>query len=168
MMSRLVKFAALAVLAAAGLFVCNLGWIRETGRLQYDNGDFAAHLAGEYELWRLSSAHVIIGRRDNPNYPHGTGVDEVVPTEVVTVSVQGNFITASQCIYSYEQSPGRIPDESDFRYWIINVREEQVQGPLTKEEFEAACRSLRVDSRKMEAVEFYRERAEKDRKTRGN
>ena len=149
---RPAKITLFVALAAAGMVVgCDAGRINRG--LPF-NGDFSAHLAGEYELVRTSSRNVIIYYRGHPAEPHRTSfAGPVTPTEIVAVGIQGNFITACQRIVPYSS---RAPVEEDYRYWIIKVREEQVQGPFAKNDFDAKCKELRIDSGGMKPVDFYR------------
>lgn len=149
--------AAILLLFALARFVVNLDW--RINRGVPFNADFVVQLAGRYELWRISSRDVAITRSEVANDPDANQT-EVVPAEVISVGVQGNFITVSQFVGPHLDRP---PIEADYKYWIIQVREETVWGPFAKVVFDAECKELGIDGsvRGRKSVGFYREKAER-------
>ena len=102
--------------------------------------DYTISLENGYRIDRLS-AHQIAIYGEEPVQSEDKSVYNYlyVPTEVSDVWWNEDYIVAKQIVLvaderGYEQPPKK-PTSNDFYYWLIDVNNHQVLGPLNEKEF---------------------------------
>lgn len=84
--------------------------------------DYDIDLPGDYSVIRTSADNVIIA----PKVGSGTWGETVIPTKVLEVGWNNNFIIAKQEDISINKK----------NYWIINIELNEIEGPLESQDFE--------------------------------
>jgi hypothetical protein len=109
--------------------------------------DYEINLDNGYRIDRLS-AHVIAIYGDKPIKSDDKSFHNhlYVPAKVTDVWWNKEYIVAKQIVLvaderGYEQPPEK-PSLDDFQYWLIDVRNHQVLGPLTEKELESETNKL--------------------------
>lgn len=99
-------------------------------------GDYVVSLPGGYSLLR-GSAHMIT---INKNIDENIWSEAVIPAKITKLAWNEKYILAKQLGLKrqYPNDPNNtyeIPDESKVSYWILEVVEGKIYGPLTEDEF---------------------------------
>lgn len=125
------KILPLSILLLPALFLSGCFW---------GLSDFHAHLTGVYSLWRTSAFRIDI-------VPDGSWSDgdPVIPTMVVECNHDERFIIAKRQGLK-GKSGNREPDPLVFDYWVLDINEPKVHGPLTSVEFSEKKIELGVPS----------------------
>ncbi|WP_042351613.1 DUF3997 domain-containing protein [Bacillus massiliigorillae] len=96
--------------------------------------DFDVDLPGEYSIVRLSAHEVKIAPKTSAN---GWG-KAIIPTKVIEAGWNNQYIIAKQV--ELMKDPKRnngmeIPDEKNYHYWILEIKNGKVTGPLDDADF---------------------------------
>jgi hypothetical protein len=112
--------------------VCALGLGCDRG-YGVGGADFSARLSGSYYLSRTSTDEVMISP-ETWNYSIPT-----IPAKVVECAVDGRFILAKRQAFKTTGSDAedirKLSEPGAFDYWILDVREPRVFGPLQETAF---------------------------------
>lgn len=105
--------------------------------------DYDIDLPGDYSVVRLSGHQIIIA----PKLTDDSWGSAVIPTEVGSVGWNDDFILVMQ--YSMMKDPKssngyEIPDKSKMNYWIIDIQQNQIIGPLNLLDFEETKTKLKI------------------------
>lgn len=105
------------------------------------SGDWQAPVVGGYEVWRGSTDVIVVVNNDSDEET------PKIPKKVVKLDHNDTFIIAKQQGFDVQfdgnQREELIPDQ--FKYWILNVKTDEIWGPLEIEEFAAKREELGVD-----------------------
>lgn len=104
-------------------------------------GDYSINLSGNYSLLRTSSHNITIA----PKSQNGEGMwdENVIPAKVVEVGWNKDYIIAKQQAY---------PNEEYF-YWILNVKDEYVEGPFILNDFQKKIKEYDITNLELKLVE---------------
>ncbi|MWV44317.1 DUF3997 domain-containing protein [Paenibacillus sp. HJL G12] len=105
--------------------------------------DYDIDLPGNYSIVRLSAHQIIIA----PKLTDDSWGSAVIPTEVASVGWNDDFILAMQ--YSMMKDPTssngyEIPDTSKMNYWIIDIGQNQIRGPMNLTDFDETKTKLKI------------------------
>jgi hypothetical protein len=119
-------------------------------KLYYYTGTYEIHLPEGYSLIRSSVHAVTLNRQiDDNNWG-----EAIIPAEVVEIASNDKYILAKQ-IGLKKRSPinrddtYEIPDESNLGYWILEIENDNIYGPLKEIEFMEKKEELDISSMKL-------------------
>lgn len=106
--------------------------------------DYTIDLDNGFRIDRLS-AHQIVIYGDVPIKSDNDSFDNhlYVPARVTDVWWDDHYIVAKQLVLNDGEPPEK-PTEADFQYWIIDVNDHAVVGPLYEEIFEREIEKMGI------------------------
>ncbi|MDD7793088.1 DUF3997 domain-containing protein [Clostridium sp. 'White wine YQ'] len=110
-------------------------------------GDYDIDLPGGYSLIRSSAHNVTINKRINET----SWESDIIPAKVVEIASDEKYILAKQ-IGLKRRNPDNIndtyeiPDESKVSYWILEIENGKVYGPLIEKEFNEKKKELSIST----------------------
>lgn len=106
--------------------------------------DYDIDLPGNYSLLRTSANQITIA----PKTEIGWGPN-VIPARVVAVWWNEQYIVAKQLHLKADQrgyeEPPQNPTDDDYSYWILEMDNNQVKGPLSVKELENESKKLGIN-----------------------
>lgn len=108
-------------------------------------GDYDIELSGGYSLIRSSAHQVTINKRQSET----SWESAVIPTKIVEIAWDDKYILAKQ-VGLKRRNPKdskdtyEIPDESKVSYWILEVKDGNIYGPLTDKDFDEKKKELNI------------------------
>lgn len=119
-------------------------------------GDYDISLSGGYSLIRSSGHMITINKKTGD----GVWEEALIPEKVTELVWNEKYILAKQlglkrkypdADYSYE-----VPDESKVSYWILEVANGKVYGPLDEEKFNKKKTELSIpESMILKNISYY-------------
>ncbi|MBE6738560.1 MAG: hypothetical protein E7566_07950 [Ruminococcaceae bacterium] len=101
--------------------------------LLFSNGcglsDWGYDMQNGYAIWRINSRQIECGKIDGPN-----SIDPVVEDYVVRFSYNSEYIFL-QCVEVDVKNVDEEINKDNPMYYLIDVKTDEVKGPLTKSEF---------------------------------
>jgi hypothetical protein len=117
--------------------------------------DYSYHLAGDYELNRLSANDIKVMLNNESNVP-----GNMIPAKVVKISWNETYIIAEQQGFKrqFPNDPDdnhQVPDNV-FYYWILDAPNKKAYGPFDKVTFESKKKAFQIpDSMVLKDVDSY-------------
>lgn len=104
--------------------------------------DYDIDLPGDYSIVRLSSQEIILA----PKIEEGSWGERVVPTKIVEVGWNSDFIICKQ----------ENLNNQELYYWIININDKKVTGPINYEKFQEEINAKKINNIKLQKIEDLR------------
>jgi len=124
--------------------------------------DYKMKLTGNYELWKVHKDSIVIG------IPDENGLTPQIDGKVIDLGFNDEYIIA-RSIPTYKANNQKfsnfsemekyiesIPEE-DYEFWIIEVENDVVYGPLNEDEFNKKRKEISVpESMKLKELDSYK------------
>lgn len=120
-------------------------------------GDYDISLPGEYSLIRSSAHNITINKKQGED----VWGEALIPAKITELNYNNQYILAKQLGLKRKYPDNanntyEIPDESKVTYWILQVDNGNVYGPLTENEFTNMKNKLSIPADMvLKSVSFY-------------
>lgn len=107
--------------------------------------DYDISLPGGYSLVRSSAHKVTINKRIDKS----SWEESIIPAKVIGLGWNSDYVLAKQ-VGLKRRNPENsedtyeIPDENKISYWILEVNDDKVYGPLDEKEFEELKKEFNI------------------------
>ena len=106
---------------------------------QLSNNDWSYELPNNYVIWHINSRKIVCGKKNTEN-----SITNIVDGYIIKFCYNDQYVCL-QCVDVANDSLEDI-DESNPQFYIIDTLNEDVNGPLLKNEFEDMLNILIEDS----------------------
>ena len=104
--------------------------------------DWSYEFPHEYFLWHINSRKIVFGKKQTEN-----SIKNIVEDHVIRFCYNDQYVCL-QCVEVSENVLEEI-DESNPKFYVIDLLNETVDGPLEKNEYEKKLNVLYVDNLSM-------------------
>ncbi len=101
-----------------------------TGDWKYDK------LPNNYEVWRINSASIVIGKKDGEN-----SIKHILQEYVLEFCYNNTFIGVKTLTYN-EKLYSASEINSNIKYYLINTETDILYGPYNKNGYEEQCNAI--------------------------